>query len=269
MTEKFSGLSKLTKETGFLMMSYFQTFLFPSVVNTSILPVSLSNKTPSEILIQEQQKLALAIEVKPFRPRQLTEEFLKQEKIIPLDWKQKRFVESNGVQLDFEEGVSILARNNLLILRETVEPQKLEKMLFSTVAHRLIDQLKNKRYLKIQLELQRSFSIPSSANFGISYLKKSLLSPRFNQWMGDNLISGEINYYYQLEHCKLSLKVKSFSKHKNNELSSPMLVFTGNFNYRLEFLTLLSPLHQLKTIISNWQLDHQNFINIINTKFLG
>lgn len=251
------------------MSSYFQTFSFPLVVNNSLLPVSMLNKTPSEILVQDQQKLALVIEVKPFKPIQLTEEFLKQESIIPCNWTQKKNGISNSkrVQLDFEEGITIIGELNQLIIQESIAPQNLEKMVFATVAHHLIEKLNTKNYTKIQLQFQRSFSISNIDNFGITYLKNNLLSSKLNQGIGNPLISGEISYVYRLDKCQLKLKVKAIQKQHN---ISPSLNFIGNFNYQIEWLSLHYTLEQqVQLIISNWQLDYHKFTNLINTNFLG
>ncbi|ACK69557.1 hypothetical protein PCC7424_1106 [Gloeothece citriformis PCC 7424] len=228
----------------------------------------MSNKNYRQVLIQDQQYLALVIGVNPFNSAQLTEEFLKQERIIPRHWRQKKTSFSNfkGVELHFQEGIIFRGELNQLTIQETLEPQNLDKMVFATLAYNLIDQLSQKKYTQIKIKFERSFAIPKLDHFAINYLKNNLLSPKVNPGLKNHLISGEINYCYQLDHCQLKLKVTASQKQAN---LSPLLRFTGSFNYKIDVLSVTSPDEQIKQIICNWQFDYQKYTNLVNFHFLG
>ena len=108
-------------------------------------------------------------------------------------------------------------------------------------------------------------SQPSDAN---KYISETLLSPGAWQESGEAPVRATVNYTYTLPRCLFNLNVSEAALRQQDETTTPIVLFSGNFSYDLASLTVDERLKALYKALENWQVDLETYSDTINNKFL-
>ncbi|MGF1481143.1 MAG: hypothetical protein ACFB4I_16945 [Cyanophyceae cyanobacterium] len=216
------------------------------------------------------QELAIAVTAKNFNPTMLSVEFLKASGIIPSDWETAKppVINSRNAQLNFKNGVSIVAQPQTVIFAEAVALQNPQARV-PAVARQYVDKLPHASYQAVSIAPKSIVTVGSETDAAKSYITSTLLSP--GPWRDyGNLAQASITLLYHLEQCQLSLNVNEIKiKTGNDKPTVPAVLFAGSFNYSLAKYPETERLTQIQQRIESWATDLKAFQDLIKQKFLG
>ena len=221
--------------------------------------------------IQEIKEVAIAIAIEKLDPRRITEEFIKANQIINSSSQltQAPYVHHDRAQLAFDNGVTIIARQNGIAFIEKIE-ERSHPLQITTVATQCIAKLSNINCQGLKLEAKRLIPIPNE-DAPRSYLTEFLVASGPWQNYGQSPVKTGINFLYDLGRCKLNMAIgeatiKQENKKSRWERDSGGLLFSGAFTYPAFEGDKLT---QAKKTISHSQSDWQEFNQIIDRVFLN
>ena len=228
---------------------------------------SLRNKAQ----IKEIQEIAIALAIKDFDPAIITEEFVRQNKIVNPDWKlnQAPLEHYDRAQLAFDSNVTILAQKSGIAFIERISDNDAQ-LQAQSVASRCVSQLTDVEYQGIKLEAKRLIPIPND-DAPRSYLTEFLVASGAWQNYGQAPVKTGINFLYNLGRCQLNMAISEATikqENKEDAWSQDMggLLFSGTFKYPPFDGDKIS---KAKQAIANYPKDWQEFNQIIDRVFLN
>lgn len=216
------------------------------------------------------QELTIVIAAKNHNPRILTPDFLKYSGILPTDWELARAPISTDQfsQVTFTNGVSIVAEPQRIVFLEAIENKTNASVLVPAIARKYVETLPNMEYQAMGLNPRGFVTFEKPPDAAHKYISERLLSPSACLEFGHAPMRATINYAYTLERGQFNLSVNEAALRLQDETTTPIVLFNGNFSYELAGNTGLERLLNLKHAIDNWQVDLEIYTDIINTKFL-
>ncbi|MEL6928235.1 MAG: hypothetical protein AAFO95_06350 [Cyanobacteria bacterium J06600_6] len=221
--------------------------------------------------IKEIQEIAIALAIKDFAPEIITEEFVRQNKIVNADWKlnQAPFEHHDRAQLAFDSNVTIVAQKSGIAFIERIS-NKDAQLQAQSVADKCVTQFTGAEYQGMKLEAKRLIPIPND-DATRSYLTEFLVASGAWQNYGQAPVKTGINFLYNLGRCQLNMAISEATikqENKQDAWSEDMggLLFAGTFKY--------PPfdgdnINQSKKAIANCTKDWQEFNQIIDRVFLN
>lgn len=216
------------------------------------------------------QELGIVVAMQQLNPTLITEEFLKLSGVIPTDWQLARQPIHNErvSQLFFTNEVSIVTESNRIIFGESIGSKQIDTLSIATVAQNYINVFKQANFQAVGINL-RSYSHQPSQLAASEYINHQLLSKGSWQNYGTAPIQAALNVIYTLENRQLTLSVNAAEIQESEQSATPIILFSGNFNYNLSALNTRSNLAVVGGILADWQQDLSVYRELISERFLG
>lgn len=217
----------------------------------------------------ELQELALVIAAKNLNPTVLNLDFLKYTGIIPTDWELKRqpVYTNQGVQLVFQNGISIIAQPNRIVFIEAISSKDIQEIQVAEIASNYTEKLSQVEYQAIGINPVGYVEFDSDID-SHSYLSQTLLSPGSWQEFGESPMKAGIDLSYTLSRSQFNLKInQALLKFPDKSVSA--IMFSGNFNYQVVSDNSEEKRTELQGLIQNWKTDLETYQKLIEEKFLS
>lgn len=223
-------------------------------------------KLPSEI-----QEISLTLAIAQLDPSMLTEQFLKFSGIIPNEWELARqpVVGKAGAQLVFKNGVSLVAQPRSITFLEGMNDKTVEAIAIAQIAQTFLEKLPNADYQGITISPKTLIPLPDQADGARKFITGTLLAPGPWQDFGKSPVQASVDLLYQFEGCQLNLKVNQAVLQIPDRQPVSALLFSGNFNYRLNNPDAKERIKVANQYLAAWQSDFETFAGIINERFLA
>jgi hypothetical protein len=223
-------------------------------------------KLPSEI-----QEISLTLAIAQLDPSMLTEQFLKFSGIVPNEWELARqpVVGKAGAQLVFKNGVSLVAQPRSVTFLEGINDKPIEAIAIAQLAQTFIEKLPNADYQGVTISPKTLIPLPDQADGARKFITETLLSPGSWQDFGKAPMQAGIDLLYQFEGCQLNLKVNQAVLQIPDHQPVSALLFSGNFNYRLDNPDPQERLKVASQYLVAWQSDLETFSGIVHERFLA
>lgn len=218
------------------------------------------------------QQLGMSLAAKNLNPTVLNPDFIKYSGIIPRDWeiKQNSVFNSGMVQINFQNGVSIVAQPENISFVETIATKTdLEQPKLVNLVNQFVQRLPQAEYLAVSTSPKAVVPVDDQ-ELAKKYITQILLANGSWQNFGQGLVQAGINLLYQLERCQLALSINEARlKQPNKPESIAALLFSGNFNYPLPSELFDVRLTQIADAINYWQQDIEIFQQLVYDQFLA
>lgn len=217
------------------------------------------------------QELVCVIAAKNLNPQILTADFLKYTGIVGSDWELARQpVFTNSVaSVIFTNGISIVAEPYRLMFIEAIDGKASVEIAVPGIAHKYVQTLPNVEYQAFGLNPRGYVTFENQQDAARKYIGETLLSPGAWQEVGTEPFRATVNYAYTLERRLFNLSVSEAAMRQQDETTTPIVLFSGNFSYELAGNTGSEKLSSLYQAIENWQADLKTYTDIVNNKFLA
>lgn len=215
------------------------------------------------------QELGIVVAMQQPNPNLVTAEFLKLSGIIPLDWQLAREPLNNDKvsQLLFTNGVSIVAEPNRIMFGENIGDKDISTLTVATIATKYLDIFKLAKYSAIGINI-RSYSPQTTIGSATNYINQQLLGNGNWQQYGTAPVQSALNLVYTLEGRQLNLDVAAAGIQFAEQEITPVILFSGNFNYNLTASETVNNLAAASQVLAKWQTDLSAYCELITDRFL-
>lgn len=239
---------------------------------TIIDAVSLVNSSNPNQLNQSIEEISLTIAAQDLAPTMVSQDFLKFSGIVSQDWElaQQPVLNPNFAQLNFTNGVSIIAQPRTITINESLNNKKIENIAIHLVADKFLEKLPHAQYLGLGFSPKILIPFPSSPQAVRQYITESLLGSGTWKHIGKTPVQAGINLNYFLERCQMTISISEAKLQKPQENAIAAILFAGSFNYSVNVRQdqLSSSISQMSEFLHHWRTDLQEFRTIVNQKFL-
>ncbi|MUG96595.1 hypothetical protein F7734_31365 [Scytonema sp. UIC 10036] len=217
------------------------------------------------------EELAIALVANQFASTTLQMDFLKMSGIIPPDWElQKQPILTATVsQLTFKNGVNIVAQARTITFTQTLDSNSGNTLQTPALARQFVEKLPNADYQGISINPKILIAFPEVQNAARKFITQTLLSPGLWNTIGVAPVQAAVNFFYQLERCKLLVNLNEAQVQQPDKTPISALLFSGNFNYEIGNYGLEERLQQMIMRLENFSTDVEDFRAIVSNKFLG
>lgn len=216
------------------------------------------------------QELDIVIAARNFKPGILTSDFLKYAAIVPGAWElaQPPIHSNNFSQIEFLNGIRIIAQDNRIMLLESIEGKETGDIAVPYIAQNLIQSLPNIEYEAIGINPRGYVPFNQQQDAARQYLIEKLLAPGAWHNVGNSPMRANLNLVYNLDRSPFYLTVSEAVLRFHDETTLPVVMFGGGFSYIVTGNTIQERLNFFGQTINNWQSDLLTFQEIISSKFL-
>lgn len=218
--------------------------------------------------IQDFQEVAIALYSRNLALNILTEEILKQKKVIPSDWqlsKNQQFINKPFlIQLPFENGFKIIAQPGKINFSTRINEKKIP---IDKIINNFIYAFPQINYQTLQITPRRLISLPGKLDVAEKFIKENLILP--GDWQNFKNIKPkvQINFYYELNQLPLILKINDVKLNLPQKKTKPALLFSGIFSVQLNLRSKYFKLQNLDKFITNYTQYINDFNKIVNSFF--
>lgn len=232
---------------------------------------NLQSAAKSTTSIKFIEEVAIIITAKNLTPTMMSQDFLKFSGIVPQTWKlaHQPVLNPNLAQLNFQNGVSIIAQPGTLSLSESLNNKSINEVYIPQIASQYIEKLPHAEYQGFSLNPKIIAPIPGNPTAIQNYFTQTLLNQGSWQHIGRGLIQANISLLYQLEKCQLSINISQAKLQVPQQNPLFAVLFSGNFNYNVVADSSQQTIKQILQAIESWQNDFKTFREIVSQKFLG
>ncbi len=217
-------------------------------------------------------ELSIVLLVRNQNPAMLNLDFLKCSGIVPQDWElaSSPILTQQGSQIIFQNGLRLAADANRTILIESTMGKSLSDIAVAEVAKLYVQKLPHAQYEALGINPEGFATFPDYPELAQNYMSKTLLAPGTWLEFGNTVPRVDLNITYTLEQGTLSLKVAQRSIQKENEeATTPIVTYTGNFEYIFQQLPPADKLDVLCNRLDQWQSNIETFTTLIEQRFLN
>ncbi|MCC5638756.1 hypothetical protein LC593_23575 [Nostoc sp. CHAB 5844] len=216
------------------------------------------------------QELGIVIAIKNHKPTLLNPDFLKYSGIVPSEWELARqpVFTNNVVQIAYTSGINIVAEPNRIMFLETIEGKELAQVSIPEIVRKYVQALPNLEYGAVGINPRSHISFEQQQDAG-KYFSETLLSPGEWQEIGQSRVRASLNLAYTLERSPFYLSINEAAIRKEDETTTPIVMFNGSFSYELTGENSSERLMNLQQVIDNWEADIKTYQEIIGSKFLA
>lgn len=216
------------------------------------------------------QELALVLSAQRHNPAILSPEFLKCSGIIPADWELARPPINNPQvsQVLFRNGVGITAQADRVLFVEPIGAKAPQDVEVARIAQQYIQALPRAEYQALGINVRGFVPFAQDAQAAHRYMANTLLAPGAWQDFGQQPVTAALNLVYTLNGRQLFLSVNEAALQLPDEGITPIVLFSGNFEYRLTDASE-NVLPYLQGCLNRWQIDLETFKDLVNTRFLS
>lgn len=188
----------------------------------------------------DQIELGIVITTSNHNPELLSLEFLKSRMIVPDNWKdgQQVLSEKKVSQVIFSDRVNIIAHTNRITFIENLDLKALSSTSSPTIALRYTDALPaliDINYFSVNIIFKGYILFPENSDLPHKYIFQKLVRPPIEEWTEINISSlqGSVNLFYSFIDKEFKLSIDEATLTTLGKNKSPILLFTGNFNYSI------------------------------------
>lgn len=213
------------------------------------------------------QDLVISITAKNLNPTVLNPDLLKYTGVVPTEWELARepISTKRAVQVAFTNGVNIIAEPNCVMFAGPLVNKSVESILVSSIAQKYAQTMPNLEFNAVGINLRGYIPFDASQELAGSYISEKLLAPGL--WKEEGM-RASLNLFYNYERAPLYLTITEAALQENDETTTPIVMFSGRFNYKLSG-DAKEKLSALRQALENLQADLKLYSDLINNKFLG
>lgn len=152
---------------------------------------------------------------------------------------------------------------------EAMTAKSADEMMIGNVARQYIATLPHCDYQAVGINLRGYVPFNQPAETADQYMMKKLMAAGPWQQYGQEAAKASINFAYSLAGRRLLLSVNEAMLRLPEEQTMPIVLFSGNFEYRLEAGSANERSAQLMEVLQNWQADLDVYKDLINNRFLA
>ena len=211
------------------------------------------------------QELSIVIVAKNHNPTILNPDFLKYNKIVPLDWE----LSSNPIciepiaQVSFKNGITIRAEFEKLIFSEDLKDKTKNEIKIPKIAHQYVETLPHVYYKAVGINPLGY--IPISNEYDTTdFIIKNLITSGPWQRFENTAAKVSVKFIYTLEGLKCYLDIEEGLV----EEKIPVILFRANFHHDIDGSTKEDKPQHLYLTIDNWEKDLEIFRKIVIENFL-
>ena len=217
-------------------------------------------------------ELAIVLLVRNQNPALLNLDFLKYSGIVPQDWElaSSPILTPQGSQVIFQNGLRLIADTNRTIFIESIIGKSYSNITVAQVAKLYAQVLCHAEYEALGINPEGFATFPNRPELAQNYLSQTLLSP--GSWLefGNLPPRVDLNIGYTLDEGTLNLKVcQRLVQQENEETTTPVVTYSGNFEYPLQQVSPTDKLSVLCDRLDQWQLNVETFTTLIKQRFLN
>lgn len=212
----------------------------------------------------EFNEVVFAIAASNYEPSLLHPNALKYSGVIAQDWElaQQPVISQQGSQVAFKNGIRLVAQPGRCLFMEPWTEQTEAELETPGVATRYISTLPNLEYQAVGINLRGYIPFEGDESGPQNYIEQHLLQAGEWQKGGASQSHSEINLVYVFEDHRLNLSINSATLQKDGA-TLPILLLSGNFEYRLDAASTEERADRVKTIVLDWTKDLQSFRDVI------
>lgn len=216
-------------------------------------------------------ELLISITNSDYDPSILTSKFLINNKIVPEEWRdgQQIMCKSNISQVIFPEKINVISYRNKINFIENIDLQELSNIKSPTIALRYTDTLTNLidiNYFNVDVIFKGYLVYPQYSDLPHRYIFETLVRPPIKEWTeidGANL-QGSLSFFYSFTNREFKLNIDEAMLKTLQRKESPVLLFTGNFNYKISDKSSKNPDKKNCRVILGWLNDLEIYQKIVN-----
>lgn len=203
-------------------------------------------------------------------------EFLQLSGIIPQGYKLARqpVYTQQSSQLTFTDSndnvISIVSETNRIIFMEAVGNREISSLQIASIASKYAKALPNMEIEAVGINPRGYVSFTSEEDAARKYMVENILCPGAAwQSEGTKSMRASVNLVYDYERASMYLNISEAGLRKEDETSTPIVMFNGSFSYELEGETKEEKQENLHKALENWQTDVATYSDLVNNKFLA
>ena len=233
---------------------------------------NLESVVDSTATTQFIEEISIIIAAQDLTPTIMSQDFLKFSGIIPKEWElaQKPLLNPSFAQLNFKNGLSIVAQPRSITLSESLNQQNLADIQIAGVAAKYVEKLPHAEYVGLSFSPKILVPFPQNPAGVRQYITGNLLGAGAWKEIGNFPVQAGVNLMYMLDRCQLTIAISEARIQPPQQSQMTALLFAGNFNYNIgQNNGSESKVEQLISILNNWQTDFNAFREIVRDKFLA
>ena len=233
---------------------------------------NLGSVVDSTAATQFIEEISIIIAAQNLTPTMMSQDFLKFSGIIPKEWElaQKPVLNPSFAQLNFKNGLGILAQPGSITFTESLNQKNLPEVQIAGVAIKYIEKLPHAEYVGLSCSPKILVPFPQNPAGVRQYITGNLLGAGAWKEIGNFPVQAGVNLMYVLDRCQLTIAISEARIQPPQQSQMAALLFAGNFNYNVgQNNNSESPVDRLIFILNNWQGDLNAFREIVNDKFLA
>lgn len=216
------------------------------------------------------REIAIAITAKNLNPTVINPDFLKYSDIIPEDWKlvKNPVYTKNLLQLFFENGIGIIVQPNRFIFLEIVDTaENIQNIKVPELVRKCINKLPKLEYQAVGINPRAYVDFADSKETN-KYLFENLLNSGSWQKFGNAPVKAGIQLSFTLDRGELNLGINEGNLPSGDDNLRPIVLFSGNFNYRIRGNSEQERLQDLHQLIQGWESNVETYQKLVNQRFL-
>lgn len=216
-------------------------------------------------------ELVITITNSDYDPTILTSNFLINNNIVPEEWinGQQVICESNVSQVLFHDRVNIISRRNRISFIESIDLKALNNIKAPTIALRYTDALTTLidiNYFSVDVTFKGYLVYPQYSDLPHKYIFETLIRPPIQDWteIGGSNIQGSLSFFYSFINRELKLSIDEAMLKTSQGEESPVLLLTGNFNYKISDKSSKNSGGENCKVIFGWLNDLEIYQKLVN-----
>jgi hypothetical protein len=185
-------------------------------------------------------EMSITIATSNHNPNFLNLNFLIENGIVPEEWSngQENIYTDNTSQVVFDGKVNIVNYKSKINFIESIDFKSLSNVDSPTIALRytnVLAKLIDINYLTIDINFKGYIIYPQYSDLPHRYIFETLVRPPIQDWteVGSHNLQGSLSFFYSFTNRELKLSIDEAMLKTGKEMESPILLFTGNFNYNI------------------------------------
>jgi hypothetical protein len=203
------------------------------------------------------QELAIVIAVNKIDPTLLTPEFLSMTQIVPADWEPigQPVRSYEGSQITYPQGISIVAQPQRISFVELILNKEVGTIEVPKIARSLGKVLANLEFVGVGINFRGYLDFDGNEAAAQRFMFSHLLALGEWQNIGVAPVQAGLNLGYTFADKRLNLTINEASIQPPDQNVTPIVLFSGNFDYNLNAIENAQDLHKLEQVLDNWQQD--------------
>ncbi|AFY61917.1 hypothetical protein [Synechococcus sp. PCC 6312] len=213
------------------------------------------------------ENISIVMVVQRYNPATLTSDFLQYSGIVPAAWELARqpICTPQVSQIVFQNGVSFVAWADKIALAQPLNHQEQMTGEVAASASRFVQALPNLDYQQVGINPRCHVRCDAYSPGGHEDSGKTFLASGDWQKCGGAPAKIVIQLGYQLEGRELNIAINQGHLENGDGDKIPVLLFSGNFNYRLSDNNSPEKINSIVKIIDQWQSDVAIYRDVIET----